>query len=390
MFGWEFPPLNSGGLGTACYGLTRALSKKGVNVLFVLPRVLNKKPDFLNLVSLDLPVIGINSSLMEYSTSRNYPDILQKFPSRGIYGKNLFEEVYNYTQKAKKLASGLSYDIIHAHDWMTFQAGVAAKEISKKPLVLHVHSTEWDRTGGNNVNQYVYTIEKEAMKKADCIIAVSNFTKKKIIEHYSIEANKIQVVHNSIDIEGINHNRNFDIKKHYRIALFLGRITLQKGPDYYLYAAKKVLEIADDVRFIIAGSGDMERSLMEKAASMGISDKVLFMGFLRGEELNNAYRMADVFVMPSVSEPFGLTALEAMSHSVPVIISKQSGVCEVVRNCLKTDFWDVNELANKIVSVLDYQSLHKCLTENSTSEIKNFSWEEPAQKCITIYNNLLN
>ena len=390
MFGWEFPPLNSGGLGTACYGLTKALNKKGISVLFVLPRMLNNKPDFLSLISLDLPVIGINSSLIEYATSNSYSDILQKMPSKGIYGRNLFEEVYNYTEKAKRLASKLSYDVIHAHDWMTFQAGIAAKEISKKPLVLHVHSTEWDRTGGNNVNEYVYKIEKDAMKKADCIIAVSNFTKKKIIEHYSIEANKIHVVHNSIDIEHIDPSKNFDIKKHYRIALFLGRITLQKGPDYYLYAAKKVLEIADDVRFIIAGSGDMERPLMEKAASMGISDKVLFMGFLRGEALDKAYSMADVFVMPSVSEPFGLTALEAMSHSVPVIISKQSGVCEVVRHCLKTDFWDVDELANKIVSVLNHQSLHNCITQNSISEIRNFSWEEPAQKCINIYNNLPN
>jgi len=389
MFGWEFPPLNSGGLGTACYGLTKSLSKKGVGITFVLPHAGNIKADFLKLISANVKIKKISSLLMPYLTSMTYNKIKDSSKSPNIYGSTLFEEVHRYTEEAANIARQEKFDIIHSHDWMTYGAGIKAKETTKKPLVIHVHATEFDRTGGHGVNQYVYDLEKRGMLFADSIITVSNFTKNKIIQHYGINPDKITVVHNSIETAHSSHDKELvDIKKHNRVVLFLGRVTLQKGPDYFLYAAKKVLEHDQNVLFIVAGSGDMEAFIIEKAAELGIADKFLFAGFLVGEEVDKAYQMADLYVMPSVSEPFGLTALEAMRNNTPIIISKQSGVSEVVNHCLKVDFWDINEIANKILAALRYSVLHNALKENALYEIKKFSWDEPAKKCIEVYNKV--
>jgi glycosyltransferase involved in cell wall biosynthesis len=253
-----------------------------------------------------------------------------------------------------------------------------------------VHATEFDRTGGNGVNQVVYNLERQGMHLADSIIAVSNFTKNKIVEHYGINPDKVQVVYNAIEFNG-NHfsHEHFGIKKGNKVVLFMGRITLQKGPDYFLYAAKRVLEVDPNVRFIIAGSGDMATRMIEKAAELGIADKVLFAGFLRGPDIDKAYQMADLFVMPSVSEPFGLTPLEAMRNKTPVLISKQSGVSEVINNCLKVDFWDIDKMANQIIGTLKYQEAHDSLRENGFCEVQKFNWDEPARKCIDIYRKVL-
>ena len=304
-----------------------------------------------------------------------------------MYGASLFEEVYKYSEVAKDIALSEDFDIIHCHDWMTFQAGINAKKIKNKPLVVHVHSTEFDRTGGNGVNQHVYDIERYGMEYADFVIAVSNFTKNKIIKHYGINPEKIGVVHNAIELKD---DAVFEIKKYEKVVLFLGRITLQKGPDYFLYAAKKVLDYDPDVKFIIVGSGDMERFIIEKAAELGISKNVLFAGFLQGNEVSKAYKMADLYVMPSVSEPFGITALESIRNGTPVLMSKQSGVSEVIKHCLKADFWDVDDIANKILAALHYKALHQTLKEHGSLEIKKFNWDEPAKKCINIYNKLIN
>ncbi len=389
MFGWEFPPMNNGGLGTACYGLTKALAKNNIDILFVMPRMSGQHPSFMKLISLNFSAVFISSPIREYITSSSYQRSIDEQCS-SFYGKNLFEEVYRYAQKARFIALSYDFDIIHAHDWLTFQAGVIAKEVSGKPLVLHVHSIEFDRTGGNGSNTYVENIEKDSMNKADCIIAVSNYTKNKIIENYHITEDKIEVIHNSIDLEDYKINEISELKKHNKIVLFLGRITLQKGPEYFVYAAAKVLKHRDNILFIVTGDGDMLHKMMNLSASLGISDKVLFPGFLRGDSLIKMYRMADLFVMPSVSEPFGLTALEAIANNVPVIISKQSGVSEVLKHCLKINFWDVDEMSNKIISVLDYSSLHNCLSKNSHQEVKGMSWNSSADKCIRIYNKLLN
>lgn len=401
MFGWEFPPFNSGGLGTACFGLTKGLHSQGARVTFVLP-VSNPdmKAEFVKLVSADvskgIKKIGISSPIRGYMTSEEYyrehsKAVLKQGQPRKVplYGKSLFEEVRRYAVKAGLIAKHEEFDVIHAHDWMTYQAGLHAKKKSGKPLVIHVHATEFDRTG-DNPNQYVYEIERQGMHEADKILAVSNFTKNKIIKHYDIPSEKIEVVHNAVEFnEHRFEEETFKIKETDKIVLFLGRITIQKGPDYFLYAAKRALEIDPNIKFIVAGSGDMEQFMIEKAAEFGIADKVLFTGFLRGKDIDKAYQMADLYVMPSVSEPFGITPLEAMRNNTPVIISKQSGVSEVISHCLKVDFWDVDQLVNKMVGVLRYQELSDTLKHHGGLEVKKFDWNHPAKHCMEIYKKVM-
>ena len=391
MFGWEFPPLSSGGLGTACYGFTKSLSKKGVEITFVLPYSGDIDADFLKIIPAgNVKIRNISSFLQPYMSSQEYKKSLGKKPQPKIYGSTLFEEVARYTLAAEKIAEEEDFDIIHCHDWMTFGAGIRAKKKKGKPLVLHVHATEHDRTGGHQVNQHVYDLERHGIHKADKVIAVSNFTKTKIMDHYGLPSEKIRVVHNAVDFSQHYYDEDFGIKKTDRIVLFLGRITLQKGPDYFVHAAKKVLGHEKNVKFVIAGSGDMEPFIIEKAAELGIADKVLFAGFLNQDDVERAYKMADIYVMPSVSEPFGITALEAMKYKTPSIVSKQSGVSEVVRHCLKVDFWDVDEMSSKIIALLRYKPLHETLKEDGYFEVKRFSWDTPAEKCIQVYNELIS
>ena len=391
MFGWEFPPLSSGGLGTACYGLTKSLSKKGVEITFVLPYSGDIDADFLKIIPAgNVKIRNISSFLQPYMSSQEYKKSLGKKPQPKIYGSTLFEEVARYTLAAEKIAEEEDFDIIHCHDWMTFGAGIRAKKKKNKPLVLHVHATEHDRTGGHQVNQHVYDLERHGMHKADKVIAVSNFTKTKIMDHYGLPSEKIRVVHNAVDFSQHYYDEDFGIKKTDKIVLFLGRITLQKGPDYFVQAAKKVLGHEKNVKFVIAGSGDMEPFIIEKAAELGIADKVLFAGFLNNDDVERAYKMADIYVMPSVSEPFGITALEAMKYKTPSIVSKQSGVSEVIRHCLKVDFWDVDEMSSKIIALLRYKPLHETLKEDGYFEVKRFSWDTPAEKCIQVYNELIS
>ena len=402
MFGWEFPPFYAGGLGTACYGLTKGLNNRKIDVTFVVPQgPENQKADFVNLVvasnlsKYNLKIKKISSLLRPYMTAEQYSESYQKHLDKiqnksttgKLYGRNIYEEVYRYAQAAKVIASSEDFDIIHCHDWMTFPAGIEAKKVSGKPFVVHVHATEFDRTGGLSVNQYVYDIEKKGMETADKVIAVSNFTKQKIMQHYGIPSCKIEVVHNAVDFTEENH---FDIKINEKVVLFLGRLTLQKGPDYFIEAAKKVLDYDPDIKFIVAGNGDMEAKLIERVAQLGIGKKVLFAGFVTGSDVDRAYQAADLYVMPSVSEPFGLTPLEALRNNVPVIISKQSGVSEVLKNALKVDFWDVDELANKIISVLNYRALHHELRQHGALEVKTFNWNVPAEKCVHIYNDVIS
>lgn len=418
MFGWEFPPIASGGLGTACKGLTKGLKNHNVDVIFVMPKV----PKHVNSPDVDLvsandvlvkddygnlkDVVELDSPLTPYMSNEEYLDKLNNMEidprmknkivfsrakdTSSIYGQNLFDEVWRYRLKSKLIALGKDHDIIHAHDWMTYGAGIEAKKVSGKPLVLHIHATEFDRTG-NNPNPYVYGLEKEGFEAADKILAVSNFTKSRLVNNYGIDPQKIEVVHNAVEFTDFNESvEESKIKQDDKIVLFLGRITIQKGPDWFVYTAKKVLEHNPNVKFIFAGSGDMEPFIIHKVAEMGISDKVLFAGFLRGKDIDRAYKMADLYVMPSISEPFGITPLESMRNGTPCLISKQSGVSEVVNHCLKADFWDVDEMANKILGVLEYGSLHKDLKRNGLNEVKKFNWDIPAAKCLSAYNQLLN
>ena len=402
MFGWEFPPYSNGGLGTACQGLTRGLKNANVKVTFVLPKApLDAQSDNAEIVSASnyfedgMEMKEIDSLIIPYISFEEYTERYRKFcrinyrkPNKKedieIYGKNLNQEVQRYAEKASLVAKMCKFDIIHAHDWMTYKAGINAKNATGKPLVVHVHATEFDRTGGHP-NQQIYNLEREGMHAADNIITVSHFTKKKIVEHYGVPEDKINVVHNAVEFD----DQEAKIKEREKNVLFLGRLTLQKGPEYFLYAAKRVLEKDPDINFIVAGSGDMEGFMRYKAEELGINDKVRFTGFLRGKDIDEAYKSASVYVMPSISEPFGITPLEAMRNGTPTIISKQSGVSEVIKNTLAVDFWDIDQLANNMYALVNYQSLKHEISHNGFKEVINISWDEPALKCVDVYKKTL-
>jgi glycogen synthase len=301
------------------------------------------------------------------------------------YAGDLFGEVQRYAALAAEIARNETFDVVHAHDWMTFPAGLAVAGLKGCPLVVHVHSTEFDRSG-QHVDQRIYDIERRGMHGAIKVIAVSHLTKNQCVQMYGVDPSKVEVVYNAIESNGAYDEEQYKIHRDEKVVLFLGRITMQKGPEYFLAAAKKVLEVMDNVKFVMAGSGDMIRRTIEMAASMGIGHKVLFTGFLRGGDVERVFKMADLYVMPSVSEPFGIAPLEAMSHDVPVIISKQSGVSEVLQHALKVDFWDINEMANKIIAVLRHPPLASTLRQHGNFEVRKMSWTDAAQACTKVYD----
>lgn len=394
MFGWEFPPYSSGGLGTACEGLVKGLSRNKASVIFVAPKTPTSGKANVKLISAmeNIKLEEIDSIVTPYMGEEEFKkEIMNMTPEKiSLYGKNLFHAVHLFSERAKVIAEKEkgNYDIIHCHDWLTYKAGIHAKRISRKPLVVHVHATEFDRTGGNGLNEYVYNLEREGMHKADKIITVSNYTKNMVVSHYGIDPRKIEVVHNGIEMNE-NNFPDARINDGMKTVLFLGRVTLQKGPDYFVDTAKKILGVYPNARFIVSGSGDMLPHVVQKAADLGIADKVLFTGFLKGADVDRAFQMADVYVMPSVSEPFGITPLEALRNHVPVIISNQSGVSEVLNNALKVDFWDIDETANKVISVLKYNELREELRDNGMKEIGRLNWGESARKCMNVYETLL-
>lgn len=394
MFGWEFPPHNSGGLGTACFGICQAMNRQNVDLIFVLPRSQAVPSGQFQFVFAGLENIkfeAVNSPIFPYITSQLYAENSIREGNQ-IYGATLFDEVIAYGQKAASIAGSYSYDIIHAHDWLAFPAGLMAKKISGKPLIVHVHATEFDRGGGNAVNQQVYNIEKEGMEKADGIIAVSQRTKDMIVRHYGVESNKIKVVYNGSDTgETVLTSIKLKSLKQAgkKIILFLGRITLQKGPDYFIETANKVLARRTDVCFLIAGSGDMEYALIRQVAKLGLSDKILFVGFARDADLQALYQAADLYILPSVSEPFGLTPLEALSCGTPVLVSFQSGVSEVLSHALKADFWDTDEMANKIISLLDNPALASTLSQYGKEEAKKLTWDKSVLSYLDFYKKVL-
>jgi glycogen synthase len=411
MFGWEFPPFNTGGLGTACYGLTKGLVEQGHNVTFVLPKAksIDSKSHVKLLVANDIEtsieggtfsVKEVDSLLAGYLDSTTYSrkylqyirlmnQKVQNASDEPLYGKNLYEEVNRFADKAKVIAAFEDFEVIHCHDWMTYDAGINAKKVSGKPLVIHVHATEFDRTG-KNVNQYVYDIERKGMHLADSIIAVSEYTKQMIVNHYAIDPSKVSVVYNAVDFNGQSAKEECKIKNNDKVVLFLGRITMQKGPEYFMHMAKKVLEKEKNVKFVVVGSGDQEGMMIDMSHQLGIGNKMLFSGFLRGKDIDKAFSMADVYVMPSVSEPFGITPLEAMKNGTPCVISKQSGVSEVLSNCLKVDFWDVHKMADLVLGIIKYDSVHKTMKQSGLEEIKSFTWHKPARECAEVYSKLLS
>lgn len=420
MLGWEFPPFISGGLGTACFGLTKAMDQLGMPVTFVLPRAkpirisdgpevsgetphaLRRAPAFHHVrirpvparlspyASPSVPLAAVAAASRRGALCPSHRGSGDEGGDAGNYGPDIYREVQNYADKVVALAQTETFDLIHAHDWMTFPAGVALAAYSGRPLVIQVHSTEFDRSG-EHVNQYVYDIERHAMHAATKIIAVSNYTRNIILSRYGVPSEKVEVVYNGV--EARNGDESFE--RHTwpglddKVVLFLGRITMQKGPEYFLHAAKKVLEKMPNVKFVMAGDGDMLYRMIELAADLGIGDHVLFTRFLRGKDVHKAYRMADLYVMPSVSEPFGIAPLEALQHNVPVLISRQSGIAETFRNALKVDFWDVREMANKMVAVLRYPTLQEVLRDEGLKETFRFRWEDSAARMNEIYHETL-
>jgi glycogen(starch) synthase len=364
MIGWEYPPFKVGGLGTHCYGLTHGLADKDVHIDFYMPKLRQKiKSDNKNI------------KIIEVGESEVYP---YDRPDDKEIGGKFFDAVYRYNELLVKRIKG-KYDLVHCHDWLTMKAAIAVKEKLGIPLVLTVHSTEYDRSGWIYPNQWFIDIEREGMQKADRIIAVSEFTKRVVVEKYGINPDKITVVHNAVYPIGEGEKRN--------LILFLGRLTIQKGPEFFLKTAKKVLDY-EDARFVIAGIGDMLPKLIEQAVHLGISNKVIFTGKLTEEEVKHIYQISSIYVMPSVSEPFGITALEAISAGTPTIVSKSAGVSEVLKNCFKVDFWDTDEMANKIIALLRYDSLRDTMTQSSKREIQLFTWDRVAERTLQVYRGL--
>lgn len=423
MFGWEFPPHISGGLGTACDGLTRGMSSiPNLDILFVVPKAYGdedqskirllgagdvsvdlrrvKDQQYLK----DLSYIEIDSNLVPYTSPEEYEELVNKAEHQGKrfvettmggklsftgkYGKNLYEEIANYAIVAGEIAQKQDFDIIHSHDWLTYPAGIAAKRVSGKPLVIHVHATDFDRSGGK-VNPTVFEIEKTGMHLADKIIAVSNLTRNTVIDKYGIDPEKVVTVYNAVDPlpdhEKLRLKRGINDK----VVTFLGRITLQKGPEYFVQAAHKVLQKMDNVRFVMAGSGELMEKMIHWTAALGISDRFHYTGFLKGDDVFRMFSISDVYVMPSVSEPFGISPLEAMQSNVPSIISHQSGVAEVLRYAFKVDFWDVDAMADAIYGLLNYPSLSKMFKKHGVQEVNDMKWENSGKKVYSLYQEFV-
>lgn len=438
MLGWEFPPYISGGLGTACFGLTRALSRHQTEVVFVLPRAAMVDAEAGAPVRVMSTASSVGSAAMGDGLRKGRLDLisLRPVPSRMVspyqsaggafhgphasapeaqttasrdkpigvlglgrapapssshdpaqhYAGDLIGETRRYAELCLALARDDEFDVIHAHDWMTFPAGIAIAAATGKPLVVHVHSTEFDRAG-DNINQQVYEIERRGMHGACRVIAVSHLTRSILQHRYGVGAERIDVIYNGIENgrPAAGYDPRYNIRQGEKIVLFLGRMTMQKGPEYFVAAARKVLEKFDKVKFVMAGTGDKVRDIIELAAREGIGHKVLFTGFLHGHDVERVFKMADVYVMPSVSEPFGIAPLEAISHNVPVIISKTSGVAEVLTHALKVDFWDTHEIANKILAVLRHPPLSNTLRESADMEVRRLTWDGAASQCLRTY-----
>ena len=460
MLGWEFPPFISGGLGTACYGLTKALSKAQTGVTFVLPKAIgtdinqdqhvkllapqarptrsnprtpqevastytyhpqlaqSETESFEHVTFKAVPArfthpypgsapLGVGEMIEERTTRTRTKQAEQPInvlnqsvtaappPPHTLasdYSGDLIAESRRYAALCVDLARGEDFDVVHAHDWLTFPAGMAVAAAHGKPLIVHVHSTEFDRCG-DQINQQIYDVERRGMHAAIRVIAVSYLTKSIIHKHYEINEDKVDVVYNGIENGAplpAKSATKITIDKGDKVVLFLGRITMQKGPEVFVAAAKKVLQKLSNVKFIMAGSGDKVRDVIELAAREGIGHKFTFTGFVRGDDVTRVFKMADVYVMPSVSEPFGIAPLEAASHDVPVIISKTSGVSEVLKHALKVDFWDVDDIANKIIAVLRHPPLGDMLRTHADLELRKLTWEGAAQRCLDIYQGAID
>jgi len=399
MFGWEFPPAISGGLGTACFGMTKALAQRGHRITFVMPVL--PEPGHQSHVTLvaasafaetagppaGITVRPVESPLRPYMAPPDYGRLEESLlASPGPYGPDLFSELERYAQAAGLIARRVPFDVIHAHEWLSVPAALRARSVSGRP-VLHVHALEFDRSGGA-ADARIVAIERLGLLEADRVIAVSHFTKRAIVERYGIDPGKIRVVHNAVSRSEAARATGGSKPFSGKIVLFLGRITHQKGPGVFVEAAARVLRVLPDVTFVMAGSGDLMPQMIERVAELGLGSRFLFTGFLRGEEVERMYAASDLYVMPSVSEPFGIAPLEAMRSDVPVILSRQSGVAELLHHALQVDFRDVDDLAGKICAVLTYEALAREMVERSREELAGITWDRAARQIEEVYEQV--
>lgn len=397
-FGWEYPPAKNGGLGVACFGLTRELLQSGVEVIFVLPKTQAVKGDgrfvFADQGRL-LKVINTDITLRPYLQADTIIKTIIGYDSTGkpiVHSRTILEEVHRFAHQAAMIALTEDFDIIHAHDWTSYLAGVAAKLATGKPLILHVHATSFDQAAGDNVDPSIYRIEKESFALADKVVTVSQYTKNMIVNKHQVPHTNVEVVHNGCDthepikLQPVLEELRRQGKK---IILYHGRISIQKGLDHMIRAIRRVVNVDPNVVLVISGSGDMTTQIIEQVGSLGLSENVRFAGPLWEEDRDRMYQSADLVVMPSVSEPFGLVPLEAIQHGTATIITKQSGVAEVLTHALKVDFWDVEEMANQILSALRYRVMRQQLVQEGRQQLFMLSWRKAADKIKQLYKNLL-
>ena len=390
MLGWELPPHNSGGLGVACYHMSKALALQGAKIDFVVPyQAEHPGIDFMTVhCATDI------SPLDRYNLGAY--DIYKGEHADKSGLNNMRGVQQRYLKFVEKLIKIVKPDVIHCHDWLTMEAGLRAKEITGCPLIVHVHATEFDRSGNHNGNQLVHDIEYNGLMMADRIIAVSGITKNIIIDKYQIPESKIEVVHNAIDVADLNDGYKYDTstykylealkKEGYTIVSTITRFTIQKGLFHFIRAAARAIEKYDKLVFLLAGDGEQRDELIKLASDLGISDKVFFTGFVRGRQWRDAYSVSDIFVMSSVSEPFGLTALEAAYHNNALIITKQSGVGEVLHNIFRYDFWQEDVLADQIIGIASSTALRESLQQNVKVEYDKLSWSDVAKSCSRVYS----
>ncbi len=389
MLGWELPPHNSGGLGKACYELCKTLAKNNVDIEFILPYDAEHNIDFMKVTpAIPQGVSSIMKSGIAYDSYKySYADGSEEWV-------NIYDQHAMYEAAVLKLVDDREFDIVHAHDWLTFRAAVKLKQQKGCPIILHVHSLESDRAGSRFGNPMIHEIEEMAFSIADKIIAISEHTKRCIIRDYGVPENLIEVVHNSVDPEELMVNEGDNVYKYisrlkeqgYRVVISFGRLTIQKGLPNLLQAAKKVIDKVPKTIVLISGNGEQFYELLETSAALGIGANVIFTDWQRGKNLRDAIAIGDLFVMPSISEPFGLTPLESISYGTPALVSKQSGVSEVLNNCLKVDYWDIDEMANQIASVMQNDSLRDELLSRSHDELIKMSWENSSNKIVNLYN----
>ena len=412
MFGWECPPHILGGLGTASYGLTRGMAQQeDLSITFVIPKPYgDEDQSFLKIIgACHVPVVYKDVSYQQVEQVQGnimHPDEYFYYRDRirydftrigtnelgciefsGRYPDNLLQEISNYEAVAGVLAHSLDFDVIHSHDWLTYPAGIFAKQITGKPLVIHVHATDFDRSRGQ-VNPTVYSIERRGMDVADHIICVSELTRRTVIEKYHQDPRKVTTVHNAVDpIPNVEQFVKTPRKE--KLVTFLGRITMQKGPEYFVEAAAKVLKRTQNVRFVMAGSGDKMQAMIDLVAERGIADKMHFTGFLKGKEVTQMLADSDVYMMPSVSEPFGISPLEAMQVGTPSIISKQSGCAEILSHAIKTDYWDIDAMADAIYAIVEYPSIYETLSREGRNEVNQITWDKAGLKVRAIYDMVM-